>query len=159
MDEHTEQATTDTVEQTSAGTDSGEMVPAQLITDRGTTSIEESVIAKIAGIATREIDGVAGLGGTVSGAFANLVSRIRSEEASTSGVGVEVGTRQAAADLVIRATYPTPLKELTDKIRDNVIDRIETLTGLEVVEVNIVVTDLVFPGSEDEAEEQPSRVE
>ena len=159
MDEHAEQETHDTGEEPSANTDSGAMVPSALVTDRGTTSIEESVIAKIAGIATREVDGVAGLGGTVSGAFANLVSRIRSEESSTAGVGVEVGTRQAAADLVIRATYPTPLKELTDKVRDNVIDRIETLTGLEVVEVNIVVTDLVFPGSEDEAEEQPSRVE
>lgn len=154
-----EQATKDTAATAPAGKDSGAVVPSALVTGRGTTSIEESVISKIAGIATREVDGVAGLGGKVSGAFASLVSRIRNEEDSTTGVGVEVGTRQAAVDLVIRATYPTPLKELTDKVRDNVIDRIESLTGLEVVEVNIVVTDLVFPGSEDEAEETPSRVE
>lgn len=159
MAEQVEQATKGAADKAPASKDSGEMVPSALVTDRGTTSIEESVIAKIAAIAAREIDGVAGLGGKVSGAFASLVSRIRSEESSTSGVGVEVGTRQAAADLIIRATYPTPLKELTEKIRDNVIDRIETLTHLEVVEVNIVVTDLVFPGEEDEAEGQPSRVE
>ena len=159
MAEQVEQATKGTADKAPASKDSGAMVPSALVTDRGTTSIEESVIAKIAGIATREVEGVAGLGGTVSGAFASLVSRIRSEEASTTGVGVEVGTRQAAADLVIRATYPTPLKELTDKVRDNVIDRIETLTGLEVVEVNIVVTDLVFPGDGDEAEGQSGRVE
>jgi len=154
-----EQETKDIAVTAPGSKDSDAVVPSALVTDRGTTSIEESVISKIAGIATREVDGVAGLGGKVSGAFSSLVSRIRNEEDSTTGVGVEVGTRQAAVDLVIRATYPTPLKELTDKVRDNVIDRIESLTGLEVVEVNIVVADLVFPGSEDEAEETPSRVE
>jgi uncharacterized alkaline shock family protein YloU len=39
-----------------------------------------------------------------------------------------------------------------------VIDRIEKLTGLEVVEVNIAVTDLAFPGGEEEEGDQ-SRVE
>jgi len=125
--------------------------------DRGTTTIDDSVVAKIAGIATREVSGVASMGGSISGAVAEVVGRIRGEEHATSGVGVEVGTRQAAVDLVITVEYPATITEVASSVRDNVIDRIEKLTGLEVVEVNIAVTGLAFPGGEEEGDE--SRVE
>ena len=125
--------------------------------DRGTTTIDDSVVAKIAGIATREVSGVASMGGSISGAVAEVVGRIRGEEHATSGVGVEVGTRQAAVDLVITVQYPATITEVASSVRDNVIDRIEKLTGLEVVEVNIAVTDLAFPGGEEKGDE--SRVE
>ncbi len=125
--------------------------------DRGTTTIDDGVVAKIAGIATREVSGVASMGGTVSGAVAEVVGRIRGDEHTTSGVGVEVGTRQAAVDLTITVQYPATITEVASSVRDNVIDRIEKLTGLEVVEVNIAVTDLAFPGEEQEGDD--SRVE
>jgi uncharacterized alkaline shock family protein YloU len=125
--------------------------------DRGTTTIDDGVVAKIAGIATREVSGVASMGGSLSGAVAEVVGRIRGEEHATSGVGVEVGTRQAAVDLSITVQYPATITEVASSVRDNVIDRIETLTGLEVVEVNIAVTDLAFPGGEQEGDD--SRVE
>jgi uncharacterized alkaline shock family protein YloU len=125
--------------------------------DRGTTTIDDGVVAKIAGIATREVSGVASMGGTLSGAVAEVVGRIRGEEHATSGVGVEVGTRQAAVDLSITVQYPATITEVASSVRDNVIDRIEKLTGLEVVEVNIAVADLAFPGGEEEGDQ--SRVE
>lgn len=124
---------------------------------RGTTTIDDSVVAKIAGLATREVSGVASMGGALSGAVAQVVGRIRGDEHATSGVGVEVGTRQAAVDLSITVQYPATITEVASSVRDNVIDRIEKLTGLEVVEVNIAVTDLTFPGEEQEGGE--SRVE
>lgn len=125
--------------------------------DRGTTTIDDSVVAKIAGIAAREVSGVASMGGALSGAVAQVVGRIRGEEHATSGVGVEVGTRQAAVDLSITVQYPAVITEVASSVRDNVIDRIETLTGLEVVEVNIAVAGLAFPGGEEDGDE--SRVE
>ena len=128
--------------------------------DRGTTTIDQSVVSKIAAIAAREVSGVHKLGGVVSGAIAGMVKRIRGDEHATSGVGVEVGTKQAAVDLTMVAEYPVPLPDLTQSVRDNVTSRIESLTGLEVVEVNIVVTDLYFPGDENQDEApEPSRVE
>lgn len=125
--------------------------------DRGTTTIDDSVVAKIAGIATREVNGVDSMGGQLSSAVAEVVGRIRGDEHATSGVGVEVGTRQAAVDLSITVQYPAIITEVASSVRENVIDRIEKLTGLEVVEVNIAVTDLAFPGGEQEGDE--SRVE
>jgi uncharacterized alkaline shock family protein YloU len=129
--------------------------------ERGTTSIADSVVAKIASLAVREVEGVAGVGGTLSGAMGQVVSRIRGREHATQGVGVEVGTTQAAIDLTIRVSYPVPIPQVTGQVRENVIDRVESLTGLEVVEVNIAVIDLTFPGEENDdeaASSEPVRV-
>jgi uncharacterized alkaline shock family protein YloU len=132
---------------------------AVLETDRGTTSIDDSVVAKIAALAAREVDGVAALGGALSGALASVVGRIRGGEHRTAGVGVEVGSRQAAVDISCQMQYPASIHEVADSVRQNVIDRIESMTGLEVVEVNIAVSDLVFPGGEEGSGQTPSRVE
>lgn len=125
----------------------------------GTTTLDNTVVSKIASIAAREVDGVHKLGGNITSALSGVVSRIRGDEHATGGVGVEVGTRQAAVDLTLIALYPVPLQDLTQAVRDNVRSRIEELTGLEVVEVNIAVTDLHFPGEESQSDESTSRVE
>lgn len=110
----------------------------------GTTTIAETVVTKIAALAARDVDGVVSLGGTLSGALSGVVGRIRGEEHRTAGVGVEVGRTQAAIDLALSVAYPKPIREVTDAVRKTVIERVTGLTGLEVVEVNIVVIDLAF---------------
>jgi uncharacterized alkaline shock family protein YloU len=124
---------------------------------RGKTSIAETVVTKIANLAAREVDGVVDLGGTVTSAISSVVGRVRGSEHRTAGVGVEVGAKQAAVDLVIKVRYPFPIHEVADSVRQNVIDRIEGMTGLAVVEVNIAVTDLAFDS--DEEPSGPPRVE
>jgi uncharacterized alkaline shock family protein YloU len=122
-----------------------------LETAKGTTSIAESVVAKIAAIAAREVDGVDSLGGALSGALASVVGRIRGDEHKTAGVGVEVGTKQAAVDISLTITYPASIPQVAESVRQNVITRIESMTGLEVVEVNVAVADLAFAGGDDES--------
>lgn len=124
----------------------------ELHTEFGVTTIDSSVVGKIASVAAQEVEGVARLGGTVSAALARVVRRIRGDEHQTTGVGVEVGQRQAAADLTVVARYPVSIPDMAESIRQNVISRVESLTGLEVVEVNIAVIDLEFPGGEEEIE-------
>jgi uncharacterized alkaline shock family protein YloU len=123
---------------------------ARLETDKGVTSISEDVVGKIAAIAAREVEGVDSLGGALSGAIGNVVGRIRGDEHKTAGVGVEVGSRQAAIDLSMTVRYPASIMDVTGSVRQNVIDRVESMTGLEVVEVNIAVNDLAFEGDDDE---------
>lgn len=114
---------------------------------KGRTTIAESVVAKIASLAAKEVAGVDTLGGLISGAISGVVGRIRGDEHRTAGVGVEVGERQAAIDLTMTVSYPYPIHETAENVRNNVIDRIESMTGLEVVEVNIAVIDLSFDAS------------
>ena len=124
---------------------------SSLQSDQGTTTIADGVVAKIAALAAREVDGVAELGGALAGALGSVVGRIRgqsSDSPQTAGVGVEVGQTQAAVDLSMKVLYPASIFEVANSVRQNVIDRIQGMTGLEVVEVNIAVVDLVFPGQE-----------
>jgi uncharacterized alkaline shock family protein YloU len=134
--------------------------PSALRSEYGTTTIADGVVAKIAALATREISGVAELGGAVSGAISGVVGRITgasSNEPRTAGVSVEVGETQAAVDLTLKVLYPASIHEVADAVRQNVRDRIQSMTGLDVVEVNIGVVDLVFPGEEQPDAEQLQR--
>ncbi len=154
-------STTPQSSDTSPGaTSSGGSSVASLQTEHGTTTIADSVVAKIASLAAREVDGVSDLGGGVSNAVGSVVGRIRGAEHATSGVGVEVGTTQAAVDLVLKVLYPASIHQVAESVRQNVISRIESMTGLEVTEVNINVSDLAFPGAEkpEQPEQPPSRV-
>lgn len=113
---------------------------------RGETKVADTVVAKIAAAAARKVDGVVGLGGGgASGAMGSMVERLRGQEHSTSGVDIEVGTLEAAVDLTVRLRYPTNIVGCGDAVRRQVAEDIQTMTGLDVVEVNIAVAELVLP--------------
>ena len=129
--------------------------------DRGSTTVAESVVATIASLTARDIEGVTGLGGALSGAVGQVVERVRGKEHVTAGVDAEVGQTETAIDLSVRLHYPVAIHEIAEQIRRSVIDRVQSLTGLKVVEVNITVTDLDFPDSGEDDEQrvaQSSRV-
>ena len=129
----------------------------KLASDHGVTTIADVVVSKIAGIATREVDGVYDLGGNTSRAVGALRERIPGASTNyAQGVSVEVGETQAAVDIDIVAEYGVSIADLAAGIRRNVITSLERMTGLEVVEVNISVNDVHLPT--DEEAEQPSRV-
>lgn len=134
---------------------------SDLETSQGKTTIAGTVVSKIAGLATKQVTGVAGFGSGAARAMGAVRERIPGARASSQGVAVEVGERQAAIDLTIVVEYGVAIVQLARAIRRNVIGSIEQMTGLEVVEVNISVVDLQLPGEDtgDEQARQPARVE
>jgi len=133
---------------------SGPATPLQ--TSQGNTTIDDTVVTKVAGIAAREVRGVHELGGGVGRALAGVTQRVGVGDQRNQGVSVEVGEREAAIDLTVVIDYGESIPQVSQAIRDNVIKRIEGITGLSVTEVNVAVNDLYFPG--DEAPDQPARV-
>ncbi len=114
-----------------------------LLTTQGKTSIADTVVSKIAGIATREVTGVYAVGGGAARVVGALRERIPGASINHSqGVSVEVGEKQTAVDLDIIAEYGVSIADLANGIRRNVIAAIERMTGLEVTEVNITVHDV-----------------
>lgn len=111
-------------------------------TSLGRTIIDDVVVAKIAGLATREVSGVYALGGNTARMIGSLRGSFGATDKISQGVNVEVGESQAAVDLSIVAEYGVAIHELADAIRRNIIRAIERMTGLEVTEVNINVTDV-----------------
>ncbi|AIJ24763.1 MULTISPECIES: Asp23/Gls24 family envelope stress response protein [Amycolatopsis methanolica group] len=131
-----------------------------LVTKQGTTTIADTVVQKIAGLATREVSGVHDLGGGAARAFSALRERIPGATASAGqGVSVEVGEKQAAVDLQLLVEYGVSITDLSRSVRRNVITAVESMTGLEVVEVNINVTDVYIPGDDSDAQADSDRVQ
>ncbi|MBA2436841.1 MAG: Asp23/Gls24 family envelope stress response protein [Acidimicrobiia bacterium] len=130
-----------------------------LVTERGRTTIADSVVAKIAGIATREIAGVHEMGTGAARAVGALRDRLpgASRTNVSRGVAVEVGERQAAVDIDIVCEYGVRIVDVADAVRRNITDRVQSMTGLEITEVNIAVDD-VYTG-DDKQEPQPERVQ
>lgn len=121
--------------------------------ERGKTTIADTVVAKVAGIATREIDGVHDVGGAAERVVGKVREVIPGTGASTTqGINVEVGEKQAAVDVSIVADYGVAIHQLAAAIRRNVIDAIESMTGLEVTEVNVTVHDIHFGDDDDDSQ-------
>ena len=132
---------------------------AELTSENGRTSISDVVVAKIVAIATREVDGVYTMGtgsARMIGAVRQRVPGTRTNE--TQGVAVEVGERQAAADLDLVVEYGVSIPDLAATVRGNVIGMVERFCGLEVTEVNIGIDDIHLPGDED-TDRSASRVQ
>ena len=128
-----------------------------LTSSHGATTIADTVVQKVAGLATREVPGVYDLGGGAARAFSAIRERIPGASASAGqGVSVEVGEKQAAVDLQILVEYGVSIADLSRSVRRNVIGAVEQMTGLEVVEVNINVSDVHIPGEGDDAEDSGS---
>jgi len=112
-----------------------------LVTDVGRTSIANSVVAKIAGRAAREVEGVYQLIGSGAGdAISGLAHRVSGEDAVDRGVSVEVGQREAAVDLKMITVYGASIRDVAQAVRQNIISHMHEMTGLIVKEVNISVT-------------------
>lgn len=126
----------------------------------GRTQIADTVVAKIAGVATREITGVHALGGGAARALGALRERIPGGTTNVSqGVSVEVGDTQAAVDLDLVVEYGAAIADVAAAIRRNVVASVERMTGLEVVEVNVTVNDVHLPDDDtDEASTTTARV-
>ncbi len=126
-----------------------------LKTERGNTSISDSVVSQVAGIAAQEVEGVQ-MGGGTSRAVGGFIDSVTGGSANTRGVSVEVGEEEAAIDLSLAIEYGKAIPQISEAVRRNVINRVENLVGLRVTEVNITVNDVQFPEERPELQEQAS---
>ncbi|WOF23217.1 Asp23/Gls24 family envelope stress response protein [Microbacterium betulae] len=123
----------------------------------GHTTIADGVVAKVAGIAAREVSGVYALGGGGARTLGAIRDAINATDL-TQGVKVEVGETQAAADITIVVEYPAPVQDVASQVRAAVTRAISQLVGLEVVEVNVAVDDVHLPTDDNDDENEESRV-
>ena len=119
--------------------------------DVGSIRIADEVVGIIAGMAATEIPGVAGMSGGLVGGIAEMLGKRN----LSKGVKVEVGEREAAVDLFIIAEYGVRIPDVALQVQENVKRAIESMTGLDVVEVNIHVQGVGFA---QESKEEDVRV-
>ncbi|MGW1588755.1 Asp23/Gls24 family envelope stress response protein [Streptomyces sp. NPDC002386] len=125
---------------------------------RGRTTIADGVVEKIAGLAARDVVGVHALGSGLARTFGAVRDRVPGGTKSvTRGVKAEVGEVQTALDLEIVVDYGVSISDVARSVRENVVAAVERMAGLEVVEVNIAVSDVKLPDEEEEPE--PPRIQ
>ncbi len=101
-------------------------------------SFNEKVIKKIAGLATDEVPGVL----TATGGFiGGITDRIRTD--SAKGIDADVGKRQVALDLNVICEYGKNVPAIFDMVAEKVAKAIKEMTGLELVELNMHVDDVL----------------
>lgn len=120
--------------------------------ERGRTTIDDGVVEKIAGLATREVVGVHAMGGGVARTIGAVRDRVPGGKSAQRGVKAEVGEVQTALDLEIVVDYGVSIAGVARTVRENVVSSVERMTELEVVEVNISVSDVKLPEEEDDGE-------
>ena len=125
-----------------------------LETQYGTTTIDDVVVSKIAGIAAREVSGVDSLGGGGARMIGNIRESFGASEGVRQGVDVEVAEGSARIEIAITAEYGVAIHELAEAIRRNIMNAVERMTGLSVERVNVVVHDVKLPKDESESEDQ-----
>lgn len=109
------------------------------------------MVISIAAIASQEVEDVhlshggARLPGDTSPTIGEFLGSVTGGQGRPRGISVDVGESQTAIDLTMNVTYGRPIAQATETVRQNVIRRVESLTGLEVTEVNITVNDVAFP--------------
>ena len=141
---------------------SGSSQGSPLKSEMGVTTVSNAVVSQIAGIAAQEIEKVQ-MGGGASAAVGGFLQSVTGgvTGGSTSGggnfskgVSVEVGEEEAAVDLTMAIEYGQSIPQITESARRNVINRVESLAGLHVTEVNITVNDVQIPEERPMLQEQ-----
>ena len=103
------------------------------VNEIGAIKITDEVVAIIAGIAATDVPGVAGMSGGIAGGIAEALGR----KNLSKGVKVEAGEKEAAIDLYIIVEYGFRIPDVAWSIQEKVKKAVETMTGLNVIEVNI----------------------
>jgi uncharacterized alkaline shock family protein YloU len=107
----------------------------------GSVRVANEVIASIAAMAAREIDGVAGLDEASARHFGGWIKR----ETTHRGVRVVLDAHQEIhLEVFLTVAASALLRDVAERVQDNVIEAVERMLGLQVAEVNVFVSSIAF---------------
>lgn len=104
----------------------------------GEVQISEEVVATIAGLAATEVEGVASMAGNLTN---ELIGKLGIKNLS-KGVNVLVTNHSVDVDLALHIKYDYSILKVSKDVQARVKNAIESMTGLEVVMVNINIVNV-----------------
>ena len=105
----------------------------------GSVKFEDKAIQQIIAQAINDIDGLLAVDG---GVFSNTAEKLVNVDNERAGIKTEVGKKQVAVDLKIVAEYGKDIEEVYNKIKELIQKEVHNATHLDVIEVNVDVTDV-----------------
>ena len=139
--------------------DNGEVVELEeeIKTENEGIQISNDVIAVIAGVAVSEVSGVAAMVGGFAGGISEVFS---GKKNLAKGIKVDSTETEAKIDVNIIVEYGSRIPDVAYEIQNRVKKAVESMTGLNVLEVNVHVQGVsTEPAKEDEVEEEKTTEE
>lgn len=124
-----------------------------LSSDNNEIKIADDVVAVIAGVAVSEVPGVAEMAGGFAGGITEVLS---GKKNLAKGIKVEVGEKDTKIDVNIIVEYGVRIPDVAFEIQNRVKKAVETMTGLNVVEVNVHVQGV---NTEEKEEVEETKIE
>lgn len=124
--------------------------PTDDIMEHGSVRISNEVVAIIAGVAATEIPGIVGMSGSITGGLTEMLGM----KNLSKGVEVELGDMEAKINIYVVVEYGLSISEIGKAVQENVKKSVETMTGLNVIEVNVNVQGVEIPQENREKEEE-----
>ena len=110
-------------------------------------NISEDVVATIAGMAAQEVKGVASMNASGIGEVFGI---------KTKGVKVQVDDKDAVIEISLNVEYGARIPDIAWEVQNKVKTQVETMTGLNVVSVNVHVQGVNTPKKKNtEVQEAP----
>ncbi len=109
----------------------------------GSLKISQEVIATIASVATKEIDGVAGM----AACPANL-KKFLVKSPSAKSINIALNDDIAVIDVYVNLKYGARIPEVSESIQKSVKEAVQNMTGIVVSKVNVFVSGITFEDKE-----------
>ena len=106
----------------------------------GQVKISNEVIVTIAGLAALEVENV------------ETITTITDKLLKNNGVKIQIDEEQIILDIYVNIEFGESIPDTAFKIQENVKNTVETMTGLEVSQVNIQVQEISFKKEREEKE-------
>ena len=114
-------------------------------TSLGEVKIADEVVAIIAALAATEVEGVASMAGNITN---ELISKLGMKNLS-KGVKVDVLEGIVTVSLALNMKYDYNIMDVSAKVQEKVKTAIESMTGLEVADVNVKVAGVEMVSQKD----------
>ena len=106
----------------------------------GTVKIADDVVAMIAGLAATEVKGVTSMAGNITNELIGKVGR----KTLSKGVKIEVDGQDVSVKAAINIAYGYNIPEISVAVQEKIKSAIETMTGLNVLSVDVRIADVNF---------------
>lgn len=103
-------------------------------------TFDDYVLQKIAGICAQQVDGILAMDGNVVDKVSETLGR---DERITKGIRVDVGEQQVAIDMTAVVEYDADAQKIYDDLCTQVVQAVKRMTGLQVIELNLQVSDVI----------------
>jgi uncharacterized alkaline shock family protein YloU len=108
-------------------------------------AVNTEVLEKMAEIAAKEVEGVTGLAKKAI----DLKGAVKSKTAF-KGVKIESINGALKINVYICVERNAHIKDVAEKVQSNVKEKIQTMTGTAVTQVNVIIADIKFTAEEEE---------